>query len=189
MKASALIIASCLMGALLTAGGLLVGASNASTARTSSPIVRNSRAAIVEQVQTVRAAIQPGSRVAVSPRQPAVINIPKLHVRVRIGRNLDVGPVFWPVTGRPGGGDTIAIAGHRTTHTHPFLDLDKLESGDDIYVRWEGIAHRYVMSGRRIVSSQNLHIADARGHEVLLLTACTPKGSARQRIVIYAQPA
>ena len=93
------------------------------------------------------------------------------------------------MTGRPGDGDTVAIAGHRTTHTHPFLDLDKLESGDDVYVRWEGIAHRYVVSGRRIVSSKNVHIADARGHEVLLLTACTPKGSARQRIVIYAQPA
>ena len=187
MKASALIIASCLMGALITAG-FMVRAPNASPAGASSPMARDSRPAIVEQVRTADVALHRAPR-APATQKPPLINIPKLRVRVRIGRTLDAGPIFWPVTGRPGDGDTVAIAGHRTTHTHPFLDLDKLESGDDIYVRWEGIAHRYVVSGRRIVSSKNVHIADARGHEVLLLTACTPKGSARQRIVIYAQPA
>jgi sortase (surface protein transpeptidase) len=48
--------------------------------------------------------------------------------------------------------------------------------------------HAYRVSGTRILSAQQLHIADARGHEILLLSACHPKGSARQRIVVYAWP-
>ena len=122
------------------------------------------------------------------PTAPALISIPKLHLRAKIGTDLDDGPAWWPVTGRPGGGDTIAVAGHRTTHTRPFYWLDRLQTGDAIYVRWQGEVHPYSVSGRRILSARNLHIADARGHEVLLLSACNPRGSARQRIVVYAQP-
>jgi LPXTG-site transpeptidase (sortase) family protein len=125
------------------------------------------------------------------PRAPAgtpLINIPRLHLKASIGGDLDEGPAWWPVTGRPGGGDTVAIAGHRTTHTRPFYWLDRLEPGDSIYVRWAGRMHAYRVSGRRILSAKQLHIADARGHEILLLSACTPRGSARQRIVVYAWP-
>lgn len=118
----------------------------------------------------------------------ARINIPRLHLKGRIGTSLNKGPAWWPITGRPGGGDTIAIAGHRTTYTRPFYWLERLQPGDRIYVRWQGRVHAYRMSGRRILSAKNLHIADARGHELLLLSACTPRGSARQRIVVYAWP-
>jgi LPXTG-site transpeptidase (sortase) family protein len=114
--------------------------------------------------------------------------VPRLRLKARIGRDLDEGPAWWPVTGRPGGGDTIAIAGHRTTHTRPFYWLERLQPGDAIQVRWQGDVHAYRVSGRRILSAEHLHIADARGHEVLLLSACNPRGSARQRIVVYAWP-
>jgi sortase A len=116
------------------------------------------------------------------------INIPRLHLEAAIGDDLDKGPAWWPITGRPGGGDTVAIAGHRTTHTRPFYWLERVRPGDRIYIRWRGRVHAYRMSGRRILSAKNMHIADARGHELLLLTACTPRGSARQRIVVYAWP-
>ena len=105
-----------------------------------------------------------------------------------MGTELNRGPIWWPVTGRPGGGDTVAIAGHRTTYSRPFYALDRLRPGDPIYVRWAGRMHAYRVSGTRILSAKQLHIADARGHEVLLLSACHPKGSARQRIVVYAWP-
>jgi sortase A len=127
--------------------------------------------------------------VRLNPDSPARVSIPQLHLKVEVGNKVDDGPAWWPVTGRPGSGDTIAIAGHRTTHTHPFLDLDRLEPGDAIYVRWQGIAHRYVMTGRRVVSNRQRHLADARGHEVLILSTCTPKGSSRQRLLVYARPA
>jgi sortase A len=119
---------------------------------------------------------------------PPQIRIPRLGLQAGIGSDLNQGPIWWPVTGRPGGGDTIAIAGHRTTYSRPFNELDRLRPGDSIQVRWNGRMHTYRVSGTRILSARQLHIADARGHEVLLLSACHPKGSARQRIVVYAWP-
>jgi sortase A len=129
-------------------------------------------------------------RAPVRPALPSapLISIPKLRLKTGIGTDVDDGPAWWPVTGRPGGGDTVAIAGHRTTHTRPFYWLDRLEPGDSIFVRYAGRMHAYRVSGRRILSAKDLHIADARGHEILLLSACTPRGSSRQRIVVYAWP-
>jgi sortase A len=152
------------------------------------------RATAVEAAALVRSPEGRARPVATAPasRQrvpgPPLLTIPRLGLEAGIGRSLNQGPIWWPVTGRPGGGDTIAIAGHRTTHTRPFNELDRLRPGDSIQVRWNGRLHDYRVSGTRILSAKQLHIADARGHEILLLSACHPKGSARQRIVVYAWP-
>jgi LPXTG-site transpeptidase (sortase) family protein len=121
---------------------------------------------------------------------PARISIPRLHLRSRVfpAAELDLGPSWWPVTGRPGGGDTVAIAGHRTTHTHPFYYLERLRGGDVVYVTFRGRAYRYRVTRSWVIPSTNLHIADAVGHERLLLTACTPRGSAAFRLVVEARP-
>lgn len=122
----------------------------------------------------------------------AILVIPRLHLRSRIYWNQDLGPAWWPVTGRPGGGDTIAIAGHRLTHKQTFLRINIMRPGDRIYVRWDGRWYAYRMTGYRILSAQNLHIADATGHEHLLISACTrldgTPTDARWRYVVYAQP-
>jgi len=185
MKASASILMSFVVGALLAVALVRWSADGAAAAApepATVPSVVHSSA--IRPSVTRKTAPAP----VAAPTLPPLINIPKLHLKAKIATNLDDGPAWWPVTGRPGGGDTVAIAGHRTTHTHPFYWLDRLEPGDSIYVRWAGQMHAYEVSGRRILSAQDLHIADARGHEVLLLSACTPRGSARQRIVVYALP-
>ena len=123
----------------------------------------------------------------------AFINIPAIGLKARVTMDVDAGPAFWPVTGRPGGGDTIAIAGHRTTHTRPFNKLDRLRHGDRIYVRYQGRWRAYVVTGRKILSVNHLHVGDSIGHERLILTACSrPDGSptsASYRIAVYALPA
>lgn len=128
----------------------------------------------------------------VTPAQAALINIPAIHVQEPISMNLNAGPAWWPDTGRPGSGDTIAIAGHRTTHTHPFHDLDQLRPGNRVYLRWHGHVHAYQVKRTRVAPATDLHIADGLGHERLILTACakadgTPT-SASYRIVVYALP-
>jgi sortase A len=122
---------------------------------------------------------------------PAAISIPRLHLSTHVfaAAQLDRGPAWWSVTGRPGGGDTVAVAGHRTTHTHPFYYLERLAPGDAVFVSYRGKAYRYRVARTRIVSAGDLHIADAVGYERLLLTACTPRGSARYRLVVEALPA
>jgi LPXTG-site transpeptidase (sortase) family protein len=121
---------------------------------------------------------------------PSRISIPRLHLKSQVfpAAELDLGPSWWPVTGRPGGGDTVAIAGHRTTHTHPFYYLERLRRDDVVYVTYRGRAYRYRVTGSRVIPSTHLHIADAVGHERLLLTACTPRGSAAFRLVVEARP-
>jgi LPXTG-site transpeptidase (sortase) family protein len=182
MKAGAPIVLSFVVGALVAVGFArwgVHGEATAVAAPRAAPVAVNTTA-VPERPQLTAPAVDPNA--------PALINIPKLHLRATIGTDLDDGPAWWPVTGRPGGGDTIAVAGHRTTHTRPFYWLDRLQTGDAIYVRWQGQVYPYTVSGRRILSASDLHIADARGHEVLLLSACNPRGSASQRIVVYAQP-
>jgi sortase A len=186
VKTSAPILVSFAVGALVVLA-LHTHGSGAQTAG-GPPSTALAAPLIAEPAAARAAGIAPLPAKRVQVDSPARINIPHLHLKVEVGRSVDAGPAWWPVTGRPGGGDTIAIAGHRTTHTHPFLDLDLLQPGDVIYVRWQGAAHRYVVSGRRIVSNQQRHIADAQGYELLILSTCTPKGSSRQRLLVYAQP-
>jgi sortase A len=123
--------------------------------------------------------------------EPARISIPRLQLESRVfaSANVDRGPAWWRVTGRPGGGDTIAVAGHRTTHSRPFYYLERLRPGDAIYVRYQGETHRYRVVNSWVRAASDLHIADAVGYERLLLTACTPRGSARYRLVVEARRA
>ena len=133
--------------------------------------------------------LRPDERAGKRERQHiTMLRIPRLGLNERVTWDVDDGPAWWPVTGRPGGGDTIAIAGHRTTYTRPFYYLERLVPGDLVYVSWRGERHVYEVSGRRIYPATHGHIADARGHEVLLLSACTPRGSAEYRLVVYAHP-
>ena len=192
MKTGVPILVSFAMGTLV----VLALNWNGSGARAAEPAASAASApvrVVADPAATARAATLRAPHVApavqLNPASPARISIPHMHLKLEVGANVDAGPAWWPVTGRPGGGDTIAIAGHRTTHTHPFLDLDVLEPGDAIFVRWEGVPHRYLVTGRRVVSNRQGHLADARGHEVLILSTCTPKGSSRQRLLVYARPA
>jgi LPXTG-site transpeptidase (sortase) family protein len=178
MKAGASILASFVVGALVIPT-LMGWRSEGEAAQVVATPPQHIAKPKLERETTLRRAPIPTT---------ALLNIPRLDLKARIGKSLNKGPAWWPVTGRPGGGDTIAIAGHRTTHTRPFYWLERLRPGNSIYIRWAGRMYAYGVTGRRILSAKQLHIGDARGHEVLLLSACNPRGSARQRIVVYARP-
>lgn len=185
MRRTALVLITALVvgtGAGVTAHARLKTSDVAPAAATSrtvaQPKVRNLAHVVVERRPVVKAG-------------PATISIPRLHLKSRVfpAKELNLGPAWWPITGRPGGGDTVAIAGHRTTHTHPFYYLEELRAGDVVYVTYDGRAHRYRVTDSRVVPATNLHIGDAVGYERLLLTACTPRGSAAFRLVVEARPA
>ncbi len=194
MKAGASILLCSLVGALVTVALVGWGVPGGDSASAPAPAVRPSapkpepmRKAPFSKPTPKPAAADTSSQ-PVRAEGPPLLTIPRLDLSVAIGTDLRRGPVFWPITGRPGGGDTIAVAGHRTTYTRPFYWLERMRSGDAISIRFAGRVYTYRVSGRRVLSAKNLHIGDARGHEVLLLSACTPRGSARQRIVVYAYP-
>jgi LPXTG-site transpeptidase (sortase) family protein len=140
-----------------------------------------------------RVRVQPLPRRAATQRRrfaPPSLWIERLRLKSPIfaPSRLDRGPAWWPITGRPGGGDTIAVAGHRTTHSRPFYFLERLRRGDRVSIAYLGRTYVYRVTRSRVLPSGNLHIADAVGHERLLLTACTPRGSARFRLVVEALP-
>ena len=131
---------------------------------------------------------------AASPARDT-ISIPKIGVRATIGTNLARGAVYWDRVGRPGRGTTVAVAAHDVTpvpgfHGHgPFHDINRLRRGDRIAITRAGKRHAYKVTGRRVISGTNLHIADLTRYERLILSTCWPRGSSRYRLVVYARPA
>src|SRR6476646_323003 len=110
--------------------------------------------------------------------------VPKLHLNVPVGRIVDAGPAFYPGSGRPGQPYTIAIAGHRTTHTRPFWSLDQVARGDKIVIVWHGRPHPYTVTSTRVVAPSDWSAAEDLGHERLILSTCTPRFTARQRLIV-----
>jgi sortase A len=97
---------------------------------------------------------------------------------------IDRGPSLWPGTAMPGELGNVVVAGHRTTRTRPFWDLDLLQPGDElVFAMDDGSRHVYALDRIEIVDETAMHIVDQSYGYRATLFACHPKGSARQRIV------
>jgi sortase A len=96
------------------------------------------------------------------------------------------GPSHWPGTALPGEPGNVVVAGHRTTHTQPFLDLDLLQPGDPlVFTMNDGTVWTYELTGTEIVGPDAMHIVVQTPERTATLFACHPKGSAAQRIVAH----
>lgn len=141
----------------------------------------------------------------------AVLRIPALGKRWKfvviegIGtEQLKKGPGHYPDTALPGEVGNFAVAGHRTTYLAPFYNLDRLRTGDRIYV--ETAAGWFVYrvqdipgtpaKARQIVSPSAVNVVYPVPHQpdearaatlrVLTLTTCNPRYSAAQRLIVHA---
>jgi sortase A len=120
------------------------------------------------------------------------IHIPEIGVnRVVVegtdGGSLRKGPGHYPETPLPGINGTVAIAGHRTTYGAPFNELDKLERGDEVVVEMPYGRFVYDVEREQIVDPTATSVTRRVDYDRLVLTACHPKYSAAQRIVIFAR--
>ncbi len=96
------------------------------------------------------------------------------------------GPSHWPGSALPGGLGNVVVAGHRTTHTRPFHDLDLLAPGDPlVFTMSDGRVWTYELTSTEIVGPDAMHIVDQAPDHTATLFACHPKGSAAQRIVAH----
>jgi sortase A len=96
-------------------------------------------------------------------------------------------PGHYAGTPLPGRRGTVAIAGHRTTYGAPFRKLDQLDRGDRIEVSMPYGGYGYVVERTRIVSPKEASVLRAARSDRLVLTACHPLWSAKQRIVVTAR--
>jgi sortase A len=135
----------------------------------------------------------------------ARIEIPRIDVDKFVVQGTGVpdlrkGPGHYIGTPMPGEAGNVAIAGHRTTYGAPFGDIDQLEPGDSIFVTTIAGKFEYrVMgadrsqpdgdpaSGHYVVKPTDVFVLDNFGDNRLTLTACHPKYSARQRIIVAAE--
>lgn len=126
------------------------------------------------------------------------MTIPSLNVRAkfRLGVHdgiVRLGPGLWPGTPFPGVQGSAVLAGHRTSYTHPFADLDLLRRGDVIRTRARGgrltVFRVFKIAIVEEASYQEFVLRQPRnpGARVITLFACTPKGMRTHRIVVRAR--
>lgn len=106
--------------------------------------------------------------------------------------SLRSGPGHYPDTAAPGAVGNFAVAGHRTTNSAPFYDLDDVQPGDRIHVvDRAGAEWVYAVLEQRIVTPQDVWVIDpdplGTGGAMLTLTTCHPRFSDAQRLVVFAE--
>jgi len=140
----------------------------------------------------------------------ARVEIPSLDVDKVVVRGIQVadlrkGPGLYPSSSLPGNIGNAAIAGHRTTYGAPFNRIDELIPGDQSVLTTIQGRFTYRVTepeeafaehgddiagfgdGHVIVNPSDTWVLDDFGDNRLTLTACTPKYSARQRIIVVAE--
>jgi sortase A len=145
----------------------------------------------------------PAPRATAVPRTPkakrghalARLLIPKIGVDVIVveGVALDdlaKGPGHYRETPLPGATGSTGIAGHRTGWGAPFYNLDRVRTGDMITLVTKAGRYIYRVTGRTIVKPSAVWVLDgdpdSHAASTLTLTTCTPRFTARDRLVVWA---
>jgi sortase A len=141
-------------------------------------------------------AAAPAAAAAPPPSPPegdaaAHLLIPKIGVDKIVVEGVEVadlkeGPGHYPDSPMPGQPGNAAIAGHRTTYGAPFNRIDELVPGDEIKVTTRQGTFTYKVEAQQIVRPDQVEVLDDYDDNRLTLTACHPKYSASQRIVVIA---
>lgn len=123
-------------------------------------------------------------------QQIGTIEIPKIGLVHPIFhgitlRNIDLGPSHWPGTALPGENGNAVFAGHRVTHTHPFLHIDQLVPGDQVIFTVQGVRSVYVVTGHEVVPPSDVGIVTQTARPTATLFACHPPHSASFRYVVH----
>ena len=113
------------------------------------------------------------------------LEIPSIGIDQSINnKSIDYGIYHEPKSANPGLG-TVILAGHRTFHSSPFLNLDKLKSGDNITISWPGIGNVEYTVVKSFVVPASYQLPLNQGKTLILYT-CYPLGSSKERLIIQA---
>ncbi len=101
---------------------------------------------------------------------------------------LKMGPAHYPDSADPWDSTgRVAIAGHRTTYLHPFLNLDQVQVGDTIELATQHGTYVYEVDRNftRPEAGSGVVLEQTR-RPTLVLTTCHPKYSSRERLIVTA---
>jgi len=175
-----------------------------------SPVNPNNPQVLASTTQTVKSSVDynqlqnwfPFSRPQLSPSNQTHYNlsIPKLRIKDAVvavgGEDLDKALIHYGGTANPGDFGNTVIFGHSVLPTfyNPksyraiFSLLPTLETGDEIYIYFDGITYKYIVSDYFEVSPDEIDILEQRyDKKELSLVTCTPPGTYWRRGIIKAQ--
>jgi sortase A len=170
-----------------------------STVTTSSETVELSD--LTDQLAQVDPATAPATEPPAEGEPIGIISIPRIDVERVVVQgvskaDLKKGPGHYPGTPLPGQPGNSGIAGHRTTYGAPFNRIDELVPGDEIRVATPQGQFTYAViaapgqpaDGQAwyTVTPDDVSVLEDKGDDRLTLTACHPKYSAKQRIIVHA---
>ncbi|HZJ50158.1 MAG TPA: class E sortase [Actinomycetota bacterium] len=127
-----------------------------------------------------------------------IMRIPAIGLKTKfysgvVDEVVENGPGHWPGTPNPGNAGNSVFAGHRTTFTAPFADLNLLQPGNRITTkvgRNAGVTYR-VLRTTVVAESEYVDFVlrqpKKKRVRILTLFACTPKGQRTHRIVVSAR--
>lgn len=130
-----------------------------------------------------------------------ILSIPRIDLEVVVvegvsKEDLKKGPGHYPGTPLPGQAGNSGIAGHRTTYGAPFNRIDELVPGDEVRIatlQGQFIYDVIPAPGQPadgqawyVVTPDQVEVLDDMGDNRITLTACHPKYSARERIIVHA---
>jgi sortase A len=182
---------------------LLQGTAPTTLPTTTLPTTSTTVVETTEPATTTTLEVQPDEVLAAFDSGDAIARIraPKIGLDKIVVEGVEVddlrkGPGHYRSTPMPGQRGNAAIAGHRTTYGAPFNRIDELDPGDDILVSTPQGDFTYkvlpqtdgdgLVSGHMLVSPNDVWVLDDAGDNRLTLTACHPKYSASQRIIVQA---
>lgn len=107
-----------------------------------------------------------------------ILEIPAISLKVKVvygieESDLEKGPGFYPQSQYPNYGN-VSIAGHRNTAGSPFLNLDRLEAGDEIKLYYRGEIYNYNVEEIYETHSRDWSVIDQTPTPALTLTTCHP---------------
>lgn len=120
------------------------------------------------------------------------LRVPRMGVNMIVVNGTDSatlkkGPGREPRTFMPGENRLVYIAGHRTTYSAPFSDIESLKRGDRVTLEVPYATFVYSVTHHRIVKSTDLSVLRSPRHELLELQACHPRFFASHRYIAFAR--
>ena len=133
--------------------------------------------------------LPPSNPTPAPPPLPTRIVVPRLGLDTSLAEAYGLDdlfdfPGYLPGSGLTGTPGNMVIAGHRTSHTHPFLFINALQPGDQFIVYADG-RYTYEVQGSVVVPGSDYNTIVAwTPTPTVTLYACHPPGSTAERWVV-----
>jgi sortase A len=147
----------------------------------------------------------PVAGLQLDPNAAPEISIPQINVKApvifepsyeesKVQLALRRGVVKFATTADPGQNGNVVIFGHSSgqpwapgDYKFVFTMLEKLESGDKIYIDYKGTRYIYRMTNSQVVMPNEVQVLNSTGKPMLTLITCTPVGTSQKRLVVRAE--